>query len=167
MTCTCGKLHSATQMNRFIKSHWICICVFLVLYFKTMSFSLKIMKKSPITECSDIDENVLLLRVLVFWMYRRSNLCQPIWTFIVPAYCTYAYELISRMNSIPYTHPLIYSCMCIPAICMYGHAHAHKPLVTHHHMHALIKRITNKNEYVFLLSSVFILCPITHAMSPP
>ena len=66
---------------------------------------------------------------------------------IVPAYCNYAYELISWMNSTPYTHALIYSCPCVPAICMYGHAHAHKPLKPRHH--ALIKRITIENEFFF------------------
>jgi hypothetical protein len=55
ITCVCAKLVRAAHANRFIKSHWIYICVFLILNMKTMSLSsLKIMKISPITEYSDI-----------------------------------------------------------------------------------------------------------------
>ena len=53
MTRICSKLVSAAHANHFIKSHWIYFCVFLVLYLKTTSDSLKVMKKSPITEFSD------------------------------------------------------------------------------------------------------------------
>ena len=54
MTCNYAKLVSVAHMNRFIKSDYFYFFVFLVLYSKTMSLgSLKIMKKSPITEFSD------------------------------------------------------------------------------------------------------------------
>ena len=54
MTCICAKLVSAAHANQFIKSHWIYVFAFLVLYLKTMSLSsLKIMKKSLITEYND------------------------------------------------------------------------------------------------------------------
>ena len=51
MTCICAKLVSVANANHFMKSHKIFFCAFLVLYLKTISLSsLKIMKKSPITE---------------------------------------------------------------------------------------------------------------------
>ena len=60
MTCICFQLVSAAHANHFIKSHRTYICVFLLLYLKTMSLnSLKIMKKSPITEHSDIYPNLM------------------------------------------------------------------------------------------------------------
>ena len=58
MTCIYAKLVSVAHMNRFIKSNFYFYLFFLVLYLKTMSFgSLKIMKKSPITEYSDTFTN--------------------------------------------------------------------------------------------------------------
>jgi len=59
MTCICAKLVSVAHANRFINSYWMYICVFLVLYLKTLFLSsLKIMKKSPITEYSDFSSTV-------------------------------------------------------------------------------------------------------------
>ena len=55
MTCICVKLVSDIHTNRFMKSHRAYFCVVLVLYLKTMSLnSLKIMKRSPIAEYSDL-----------------------------------------------------------------------------------------------------------------
>jgi hypothetical protein len=53
MTCICAKLVSAAHANQFIKSHWIYVCAFLVLYLKTMSLSSLKIKKSLITEYND------------------------------------------------------------------------------------------------------------------
>jgi len=54
MTYICAKLISVAHANRYMKSHWMYIFVYFVLYLKTVSLSsLKIMKKSPITEYSD------------------------------------------------------------------------------------------------------------------
>ena len=45
-------------------------------------------------------------------------------------HCTHAHTLISQVNP---THATICPCPRAPTICMYSHAHDHKPLVTYLH----------------------------------
>lgn len=43
---------------------------------------------------------------------------------VVSAHCTRAHELTSKCNPTSYTHVTI--CPCVPTMCMYALAHAHK-----------------------------------------
>ena len=61
MTYICAKLVIVAHVNCCMKSHRVYICVVLILYLKTMSLNnLKIMKKSPITDYSDMNTNIVM-----------------------------------------------------------------------------------------------------------
>ena len=66
MTYICANLVSVAHANHFIRLHRTRFCVFLDLHLKTTILdSLKIMKKSPITEYSDHSKPFDFSRYLV------------------------------------------------------------------------------------------------------
>ena len=77
MTCICAKLVNVSHANHFIKSHRIYYCDFLVIYLQTMSLnSLKIMKKSPITEYRDLSQ-LKTVQILVCQTFPLPCRVQP------------------------------------------------------------------------------------------